>query len=262
MNKKTFLFFIASLYFTHLQSTITHIFLDPNVVFGTNTSKAAGYVGKWESIKFTAAVGSLPSQKHFFEALMPFTATSATRTYDEGLPAPFIISDWLLGASTAELTAKVKSFLDHSSLSKPEKKVHMNTVNMMFNGQSLAKVQKVRHKIPKLLKQLKQQGYKVHFVGNWANIQPLKEAFPKIFSEFDSISISSDIKQLKPKKEFWETVWANMNINPEECLCIEAEQIFYDVASTLTCKAVLYHSKKDIKHFAAELQAAGVSVSL
>jgi hypothetical protein len=262
MNKKIIIFFITALYFSSIQSTITDIFFDPNAVFETSSSKASGYVGKWEAMKYTAVVGRIPSQEDFFRAIMPVTATSSIRTYDETYPAPFIISDWLLGAPVHVLKNEIKNFLNNSNLSRPEKKVHMNTVNMMFDGTSLARVQKIRSKILKLFKQLKQKGYRLHFVGNWADIQPLKAAFPQIFAHIDTIYISSDIKQLKPQKEFWQTVWTTMNINPQNCLCIEAEEIFYDTAATLPCKTVLYHKKKSMKQFCNELQAAGISVSL
>jgi hypothetical protein len=263
MNKKAVLFLIISLYCTPLKSKIKHILIDPNVIFTTNNSKAAGYVGKWESLKYTAATGHLPSQKHFFDALRTVPATSSVITYDETFTAPLIISDWLLGFSTSDLKTKIKKFLDSSSMSKPEKNVYTNTVNMMFDGTSLAKVQKVRNKVEKLLKQLKQAGYKIYFAGNWTKIEPLKKAFPKIFAQIDGVCISSDIKLLKPEIEFWETVWASQNLTPEECLCIEAEPKFYQTASQsqLPCKTVLYQHK-DFKRFCNDLKKVGVSVSL
>ena len=128
MNKKAVLFLIISLYCTPLKTKsfgtkIKHIFIDPNVIFTTNNSKAAGYVGKWESLKYTAATGHLPSQERFFNAVRTVPATSSVITYDETFTAPLIISDWLLGVATSELKTKVKKFLDNSSMSQPEKNV-------------------------------------------------------------------------------------------------------------------------------------------
>lgn len=262
MNKKVALLALTFLQCIIIQTTeIKHIFIDPNVIFTTNQSKAAGYIGKWEAIKYTGATGHLPSQKHFFADLKNVPATSTVRTYDEGLEAPFIISDWLLGTPTEELAAAIQNFLAKSSLSQTEKNIHTNTSNMMFDSNSLAKVQKVRRKIEKLLKLLKTKKYKLYFVGNWTEIDPLKKMFPQIFKYIDEIYISSQMKQIKPQKEFWKTVWISNHLNPEECLCIEAEPKFYEVASQLDCKVALYHHKK-IKQFCAELQSHGVDISL
>ena len=124
-----------------------------------------------------------------------------------------------------------------------------------------ASIQKVQKKIEKLLKQLKEKGYTVFFAGNWTDIMPLKNKFPKIFQYIDGIYTSSELKQLKPEAIFWETIFKANHLDPANCLCIEAEPKFHETASSLGCKAVLYDSSH-IKHFVRDLKHAGVSVSL
>jgi len=261
MNKKNILFLLITIFSAKIETKIKHVFIDPNVIFTTNQSKAADYVGYWESFRYTAATGHLPSQERFFKALQDVPATSTVTTYDETYKAPLIISDWLLGVSAKTLTEKVELFLESSNLRNPEKNVYRNTVNMMFNGKSLADVQKVRRKISKLLKQLKAKKYTIYFAGNWTEITPLKNKFPEVFKYIDHIYISSEMKLLKPQKDFWKTIWISKHLDPEECLCIESEPEFYNRAKELSCKAVLYRSKK-ITQFSNDLQDCSVTVSL
>lgn len=261
MNKKIALFLCISLYFTSLEAKIKHIFIDPNVFFVTSAPKASWYVGKWNSLKYAAKTGHIPSKKHLFNALRSVPAYSSTITYDETLTAPLIVSDWLLGVPATDLKQQVKQFLNSSSLSKPEKKVYTNTTNMMFDGRCLAEVQKVRKKSENLLRQLKQAGYKIYFTGNWAEIQSIKAAYPHIFSLVDDVCISSEMKLLKPQRAFWETLWDSKNLNPAECLCIEAELKFYQTASQLPCKTIFYQYK-NLQQFCIDLQRVGVVVSL
>ena len=68
MNKKTF-FLLITLFCIKFETKITHILIDPNALFRTSHSAAAGHVGKWESLKYAGETGHLPSQnislKHF-----------------------------------------------------------------------------------------------------------------------------------------------------------------------------------------------------
>ena len=121
MNKKNLLFLLITLFCIKTETKITHILIDPNALFRTSHSAAAGHVGKWESLKYAGETGHLPSQKYFFEALQGVEAVSEVRTYDEGLEAPFIISDWLLGEPVADLKAAIQDFLHTTSFSQPEK---------------------------------------------------------------------------------------------------------------------------------------------
>lgn len=261
MDKKNIIFLLITIFSTQVKTEIKHVFIDPNVIFTTSQSKAADYVGRWEAFKYTAATGHLPSQERFFKALQDVPAASTVTTYDETYKAPLIISDWLLGVSPKTLTEKIELFLESSKLSNPEKNVYLNTINMMFNSESLAEVQKVRRKIGKLLKQLKEKKYTIYFAGNWTDIEPLKKKFPDVFKYIDHVYTSSEMKLLKPQKDFWKTIWISKHLDPKECLCIESEPQFYETASELECKTVLYRSKK-IKQFFSDLQDCSVTISL
>jgi FMN phosphatase YigB (HAD superfamily) len=261
MMNKLFLFFtIFFISSPFVQGKIKHIFIDPNVIFITSHGRAAGYIGSWKALKYMNHTGHLPGQEYLFQDLKDVPAQSKILTYDEGLEAPLIISDWLLGTAQEELTRAVEKYLDASSLSEIEKTIHLSTTKMMFDPISLADIQKIRPGIEKLLRSLKNKKYSIYLAGNWTDIIPLKKRFSHIFELIDGVYISSEMKLLKPQKEFWESVLSLSGCNAEECLCIEAEPVFFQATKQIPCQSIFYENGSN-KKLRQALKNYGVNLS-
>lgn len=207
---------------------ITTIFFDMESIFETDNMKASGYIGKIASLRYLSQVGNLPNQEDLFKQLKPIKALSTQITYNNNLELPLILSDWLTNKQSSNtLKNLIQRYLSNKNLSDIEVKVLLAVINMMLTPQHLADAQKVRSKMGQTLQKLKHAGYKVYLVGNWANIQSLRQYFPEIFQYTSGSFISGDIHLLKPYIEFYHHVLQALGLPSQQALWVETETKFY-----------------------------------
>ncbi len=228
--KKKIIFFAALLSITptYLASySISAIFIDIEVIFQTDSMRASKYVGKFDSLRYLAEVGNLPSQEDLFKQLKPIKAISTQVTYNKGLAMPLILSDWLAAVQTSsKINATIQKYLNNKNISNIEKKVLLAIISMMLTPNDLADTQSVSSKIEQLLTSLHRHGYKLFLVGNWASIGALKKNFSHIFKLFKDVYISGDLHLLQPAAEFYSKVLELSGFKSDQSVWIETEQKF------------------------------------
>jgi FMN phosphatase YigB (HAD superfamily) len=260
--KKIFLIlsaFILIAFTTIYPKNITSIFFDVEAIFTTDEMKASSYVGKINSIRYITQLGHLPSQENLFKQLKGIKALSRDTTHNNNLEMPAILCDWLAQLqSNGKIKEIIQKHLSNKNLSDIEIKVLLAVVNMMLTPQSLADVQKVRPKIDQLLKTLRQKGYKLYLVGNWAHISSLKNQFSDLFNYFSSAIVSGDTHHLKPLHEYYQDVLKKTSTNSEQALWIETESKFVSRAKHYGYSVVFFN--KDYSSLITGLNNFGISV--
>lgn len=270
MKNRSLYSLIFSLFFSvyaYTDTKITTLFFDIETIFTTSDMKASGYVGKINAIRYTANTGHFPSQQDLFKQLSEIPAISQQTTYNKNLALPLILSDWLSKkqpASTIKriiqeyLKNKRQSDVTHDSMSDIERTVLYAVISMMLTPHDLADIQKVRSGMQDLLKDLKRHGYKIYIVGNWADIQPMKIAFPEIFNTINGTLTSGELHYIKPEAEYYQKVLSMAHTQPEQALWIDAEDKFYSAVRKLGYKAV--HFNENIKTFIQSLRSFNIVV--
>jgi len=242
-----------------MPKNITAIFFDIEAIFTTDDMKASSYIGKINSLRYLSHVGHLPSQEALFKNLKGIKAISHQVTYNNNLEMPLILSDWLAQLqNNTKIKDIIQKYLTNKNLSEIESKVLIAIVNMMLTPQSLADTQKIRPKIEQLLSSLRQKGYKLYLVGNWAHINSLKSYFPQIFNNFSGTIMSGDIHKLKPYQDYYQDVLAKTNTDSNHALWVETESKFASKAKQYGYNVTLF--SKDYHSLLSGLRVFGINV--
>jgi HAD superfamily hydrolase (TIGR01509 family) len=219
---------------------MTTILFDVEAIFESDDMRASSYIGKINALHYIASTGHKPSQTELFKQLEPVKAISTEHTYNNNLKMPLILADWL---SQKQNNSKIKEMiqkdLSNKNLSDIEVKVLMAIISMMLTPQHLADVQKIRPKMEQILKNLRQKGYKLYLVGNWAHINSLKTEFVDIFKYFHGTTVSGDNHLLKPYEDYYEYVLEKNNIDASQAVWIETESKFASKAKQYGYNVVL-----------------------
>lgn len=247
---------------------IKAIFIDIEALFETNDMKASKHVGKINSIKYLTKVGHVPSQADLFKQLKAVPATSTEVVFNQNLEMPLIFSDWLLGvqpvatlqtAITKYLASAKTSAVTGKNITDIEKTILENIVDMMFTPSKLAGTQQTTSQMPKIIDQLKAQGYKVYLAGNCADILAFKKEFDKVFAKLDGFYSSGKLHLLKPYQAFYKEVLLQTHVSAAQALWIETEDRFVKNATKFGYNVVQFNPDKP-KNIHQELQKFGIKV--
>lgn len=238
---------------------ITTILFDVEAIFESDDMRASSYIGKINALHYIASTGHKPSQAELFKQLKSVKAISTEQIYNNNLEMPLILADWL---SQKQNNSKIKEIiqkhLSNKNLSDIEVKVLMAVISMMLTPQHLADIQKVRSKIESILKSLRQKGYKLYLVGNWAHINSLKAEFGDIFKYFQGTTVSGDNHLLKPYENYYEYVLEKNNIESSQALWIETEPKFASKAKLYGHNVIL--TDKTANSVIQGLHSFGISI--
>ena len=239
---------------------ITTVLFDVEAIFESDGMRASSYIGKLNALHYIASTGHKPNQAELFKQLKGVKALSTKHTYNNGLEMPLILADWLSQKqNNSEIKDAIQKHLLNKNLPDIEVKVLMACVSMMLTPQHLADVQKVRQKMDTIVKALRQKGYKVYLVGNWAHINSLKQKFGDIFKYFNGTLVSGDNHLLKPYKEYYESVLEEGDINESQAIWIETEQKFASKAKQYGYNVILT-SDKTYTSIISGLQNFGIAI--
>lgn len=240
---------------------ITTILFDVEAIFESDDMRASGYIGKINALHYIASTGHKPSQAELFKQLKPVKAISTEQTYNNNLEMPFILADWLSQKqNNAKIKEIIQKYLSNKNLSDIEIKVLMAIISMMLTPQHLADVQKVRPKMDNVLKNLRQKGYKLYLVGNWANVSSLKAEFDDIFKYFHGTMVSGDNHLLKPYQEYYEYVLEKNNIDASQALWIETEPKFASKAKQYGYNVIVSDTDKVAQSITSGLRSFAINI--
>ncbi len=109
-----------------------------------------------------------------------------------------------------------------------------------------------------MVKELKQEGYKVYVLSNF-----IKEAFSYITKKYEFLSlfdgkvISSEEKVIKPEKEIYAIILNRYDLIPGECVFLDDHEFILEPAKELGMHTILVAPEVDIR---AELRNLGVTI--
>lgn len=106
-----------------------------------------------------------------------------------------------------------------------------------------------------LIKKLKSEGYKLALLSNTSEwdfeygIKPIE-----VFNLFDAVSLSFEVKAMKPEKRIFYDSLEKLNLKPEECVYIDDIKEYVDVADEIGIKGIHYTSPSQLKASLIELK--------
>ncbi len=236
-------------------SKIKHVFIDINTIIKPSQTAASKSIGIINSIKYTTAVGHIPSKSDFFKALKNVPAQTNQQTHNENLLMPAILCDWLLGLQTNHaIRSTIFQHLDNNGkLSHIEKTVFKNIISMMMSPSVFIDTQYLIKDFIKIFNGLKKSGYTVYLIGNWD-----KESEPYLMKLLNGNNLpdarhcyfSYKPKQLKATDSYFDQLLKYYNLKKNECLLIDIENSHAQNARNYGLSTILLHG-----HSAAQLKS-------
>ncbi|MBN1549655.1 HAD-IA family hydrolase [Candidatus Babeliales bacterium] len=83
-------------------------------------------------------------------------------------------------------------------------------------------------------------------------LEVLRQKYPYVFEAFEGILISGEIRTTKPGPEFYRQLIGRYQLNPEECLCVEAKDANVSTARSLGMQAIKFSNFVDLEKFLRE----------
>lgn len=108
----------------------------------------------------------------------------------------------------------------------------------------------------KILRKLKEKGYKLYFLSNFHTL-----AFEKVnerydfFELFDGGIVSCKVNLLKPEKKIYETLLETYGLEPKECVFIDDTKKNVDTAEALGITGIWLEKQDKLEH---ELEIVGI----
>jgi HAD superfamily hydrolase (TIGR01509 family) len=145
---------------------------------------------------------------------------------------PKYITDWIMGEKTSKQVGdainKDIEKLDAKNYfkSRLEKKVIKNIVNSIYDPTQVTKVIKPNSKILDLIKTLKEKKYKIFLLSNIdkESLELLQRSYKKIFSFFDGIIFSCNVKLLKPDPLIYDYCIKKYHLTPKQTVLIDDQK--------------------------------------
>lgn len=206
---------------------ITCICIDPTVLFEVGAKgMGAAIIGQssWtQKMKHGAQLVAGTTEIDLYPLLEEAPATSKVRTYNKGVRAPLVLSDWYTGNQTIE--PRTRAFLQHSKDSLAS--LTRATVAVLCNPGTVAQNHhpiKENFGVFAALRKRYGGDLTVCMAGNYAHPESLHFHHGKILELFDGIQLSGNMKLVKPDPHFFNAVVAETANPAQTTLFIETEK--------------------------------------
>ncbi|HKZ45146.1 MAG TPA: HAD family phosphatase [archaeon] len=114
---------------------------------------------------------------------------------------------------------------------------------------------KINKDVEKILKKLKNLGYKIAVCTNTIKAFSDVHSRNKDYGFFDAVIASCDVGMMKPDREMYELVLKKLGVAAEECVFIDDNSNNVEGAEKVGMKAILF---KDAKQLEDDLRKCGV----
>ena len=105
----------------------------------------------------------------------------------------------------------------------------------------------VNTELVKIIKNLKNSGYKIGLLSNYGVELRDKLREDGIYDLFDTIIISAEVKQVKPDLEIFKILFANLNLSPSEVVFIDDTPKSLENSESIGYFPVLYKNNESFK---------------
>ncbi len=191
----------------------------------------------------------------------------------EGVPLPTIMCHWQAGTegcSGPDIIARAKPHIERLAArdffeSEREMELIQKTINAMFDPKTLAKnvypIKQGVRLLQECIRVRNKDGSKKNRNFAFSNWDPLsfkefKGVHNWIFSLFEDVIISGNIKKIKPRKEAYEYILEKYNLDRRECILIDDQKVNVIGAQKCGIKAILIENG-DFENLRRDLVALG-----
>jgi FMN phosphatase YigB (HAD superfamily) len=205
---------------------ITCICVDPTVLFEVGAKGMGAAIiaqSSWkQKFKHTVQLATGTTERDLYPLLEKAPAKSTTYTYNKGVRAPLILSDWYRGNQTIE--SRTRAFLYSSEHSLAS--LTRATVAVLSNPGTVAQHHhpiKANFGVFAALKKRYRGALTVCMTGNYASPESLRFYHGIALELFDEIHLSGDMKLVKPDPRFFGAVVAETGSPAQTTLFVETE---------------------------------------
>ena len=164
----------------------------------------------------------------------------------------------------AETKTEIAQCIEHLNTNKffgspKEKTLMTNIMNLVLDPETVAVMIEPMKPTVQLIQKLKAAGHLVYLCGNAPGelYAAAKNKLPDIIKLFDGIVISSEIKTVKPDPTVFSHLTTTYNLDPANCIVIDALEETAAAARTLGMQAIVFNK---ISQVTKELKRCGVRI--
>lgn len=165
---------------------------------------------------------------------------------------PHCIVEWQCGRKKyCEVSAELDSYWKQLQAQKyfrsnKEKEITEAVIRVALDPKGFTDIAKPNQATLKLIKELKNQGYKLYLAGNMPK-EPydiMLKHHPEIKKLFDEIHVSSHVGFTKPNSKMFAHIAQLHQINPTACLVIDDEKVNIEAAKEIGMQTILFSNAK------------------
>lgn len=236
------------------QSSFKAVIFDMGEVLVTTSTKSKALLFLPKSISEISIFYTLLSyniQVELFKALneVPAQTSPSIKMYNKNKQMAQIMVDWMvIPNSSHKICQQAIKQIAQSNRSDQMKKVLIKVVQFMFDPEKFIESQIIIKPMQELAEKLKENGYKLYILSNWANdsFPLLKRRYPKLFQLFDGIMISGEEALGKPHSDFYQRLLMKYHLAAEECIFIDDEPHNIEAAKALGVTSITHDSNKSV----------------
>lgn len=238
-----------------------------NVLFKENTSALIRKIGLGSVLGYAITHWKNPGDvcldmlEHMSKE--PGQAASTRLTYKDRV-MPRCVVEWNCGQKcNQELRKEVVAYIQKLDKEKyfssqREKDIVYRILELVFNPEELHDVAQPISQVVRMIKQLKQKGYKLYALSNIAQepFEIMKKNHAELVELFDGIVISAQVKSIKPDAKMYNHLLDQYKLEPGNCIFIDNDKENVAAAKKLGMNAIQYTTFKKVR---SELKQLGVS---
>lgn len=160
---------------------------------------------------------------NFYESIESRTAGQALACDQDGVMLPQLMCEWMRGTQTpATILAKIEAEA-HNRARGLEIDLITSIARMIFTPELFIQTQHVVDEAFDFVRELKKRGYKTYVLSNFdsQSFRLLEKEHSELFSLFDGIVISGDVKLLKPEPAIYEYLLSSHAIDRSKAFYID-----------------------------------------
>jgi len=218
-----------------------------DVIFETSKSMQRAIIGptilKNPSLIYHLFIRKIDIKEAFFDILRQIPAKTTDLIYNKGKAMPQILNDWQTGRSTlTELKLLACNQIHKSNHPTALKNLFFNVAYFMFDEECIAKSMVPVEPMVRLLKELKQSGYKIYVLSNWDPYSSagIQKKYTELFSHCDGVMTSGQEGITKPNPAFYQRLLTKYSLNPQDCTFIDDEPFNIEAARKLGINGILH----------------------
>ena len=247
----------------NMQSKKALIFDLNGVLLSTSIMQAAAYLGRAKVGAYFLLEGKTPHSLKdlLYTVLNEYPLNNTLQLCDPyGDVLPAIFCDVFKGQCTeTECYESVKDIMKANRArfsSDREYALCLKIVDIVFNPEILASMQKIKKMTLQILKDCRKKGHEVFIISNYGkeSFDLIQRKLPELFDNIDpeNIIISAHVQAVKPHKDIYEILHNRLEakgivVSSETCFVIDDQVENIDGANNHNMQGILFKNARDLR---------------